>query len=696
MFVRAPNPFWFLTDLTGLPLNDGDYVFFLTNVFPYLPQPVFQDNQGLSAWPDPLEVGPDGNLPNNLYFNPQLVYRIEVRAGPTQDNLLLRVVENFVPGSSGITPVETISNAENQVSNPQFAFINFSSPDTITVAGTYNIAPDWNLILTGTGSTTITQNIFSGSENIIGNPPFALKINNNGWSSSILQQTFNGNGALWSNEAVATSITILAEGVNQPITISYNPSEGESTVIASGTALTSGYTQLQGAVAILASTNTNLSPSAFVNFNITLPPTGIVDITNVQLVGEALPLPITLVDETIERQLDHLFHYYANELITKPKNSLLTGWNFPQNPYQFRSPAVSLVSSQCAYVADQTIIYQQTNGSIAAGQASVTNGGGLQVQPQAGAGATATRFALIQYIDPKTIEPYWGNILSSLVRARIFTTGTTSVPLKMRLLWRNSLPPTLSPTDPIASWSGTDPVFATGWTAISPNNDPAFILPNSFSSFEGVQGYPGFSFDQFNLPAQVTANDTLAIVLYVTGDMLSSISDFIVFDRVSLVPNKFAVDSNPETFDEVYRKCQFYFQKSYQYNVLPGTATTNGEQTTQQFIAFTGGGGVAQAYPRSFLLTYQQTMRSSPAIVFYAPSTGAQNGIEIGIYFNSVETTGPNNITNAAFTLSAQTPDFSTFLCTETSTPVLTSGSNAQGQEALLQYQYTLDARLGV
>ena len=91
MFIRAPNPIWYMTDLTGLPLNDTYYAFFLTNTIPYIPQAVYQDPNGISPWANPLEFQPSGTLPNNLYFNPNLVYRIEIRQGHNSEFTINKV-----------------------------------------------------------------------------------------------------------------------------------------------------------------------------------------------------------------------------------------------------------------------------------------------------------------------------------------------------------------------------------------------------------------------------------------------------------------------------------------------------------------------------------------------------------------------------------------------------------------------------
>ena len=96
-FTRGNNPIWFFNNLVGQPFDDTYYAFFLTNTLPYIPQAVYQDPNGVSAWNDPIEFSASAGLPNNLYFSPNLVYRIEFRNGPNQTDPLIWLVENYVP-----------------------------------------------------------------------------------------------------------------------------------------------------------------------------------------------------------------------------------------------------------------------------------------------------------------------------------------------------------------------------------------------------------------------------------------------------------------------------------------------------------------------------------------------------------------------------------------------------------------------
>lgn len=107
--IRAANPIWYFPDLEGLPLNDEYYIFFLSNVFPYVPQPVYHTNDvdpdTGTPWNNPREFYPNGTLPDNMYWNESQVYRLEIRHGNSQTDPLIYEINNFVPGQgSGGTP----------------------------------------------------------------------------------------------------------------------------------------------------------------------------------------------------------------------------------------------------------------------------------------------------------------------------------------------------------------------------------------------------------------------------------------------------------------------------------------------------------------------------------------------------------------------------------------------------------------
>lgn len=718
MFVRAANPIWYMVDHIGQPLNDEYYAFFLTNTLPYLPQNVYRDPQGMTVWTgDIVQFSPAGTLPDNLYFDPNLVYRIEIRHGNTQADALIWEINNFVPGGGGGNDNNTLSilSNENQITNPQFSLISFVSPFTITTAGTYNIAPGWDLILTGTGSITISQNILSGNQNIVNNPPFSLRVNNNGWTESYLRQRFNHNGAIWANGAVTMSITARAQTSPQEISLIYAPSSpGVSQVVATGILGTGDYEVLDGAIDLPASVNTGLSTVAYVDTIIQLPPTGIVDLSNVQVIGQADPLPSDFnpdtdiphyQQETEERYIDHTFNVYAEQLIQMPKKNILVGWTFALNPWQFVTTAATTVAAQTQYIADQTILHQETASALTSGRAGATGNYGLQLTARNA--VSANRFAIIQYIDPASIAPYWGQILSSLNRARIFTSHGTAVKLKCRLIYRTTLPPTISNTEPITGWDvNGDVTFAVGWTAIEPLNDVDYTLLNAYDTTEGATAFPKFPFDHMALPqspgATLPSTATVGLVFYTTSNLNNSSGseDSIVFDRISLVPNKFAVDASPETWDESIRRCEFYYEKSYAVGVLPGSITDLQAQIVRLNKPYDGAS--SRMYFGTFTARFKQTKRAAPIISIISNISGNAGEI-VGEIVRNAGNPAPEAGTNPQdyvlglnYLVGGIGTDSWTMSATATSTQRMRIVVGDVGDEALAVYHYTADARLGV
>jgi hypothetical protein len=722
MFVRAPNPIWYMVDLTGLGLNDQYYAFFLTNTLPYLPQNVYMDDQGMTVWTgDVIQFYPNGTLPDNLYFDPTLVYRIEIRMGPTQYDPLIYEINNFVPPSGGSNDITElpILFSENQITNPNFANISFTSPFTITNAGTYTIGPGWQLVLSGSGSITITQIIYSGigintSPNAIN---YAMQFNSTGWSQVILQQTLNGNGAIYSGGAANMSCLASAQGAPQILSLVYQPSDSgvPTTFVSAETVNTGNYQIISGTMNLPISMNTDLSNVANINLQINLPPNGNINITDVQFVGQDMPIDNSIVatinpeyhQQTEERSVDHSFHYYANSILVLPKSSLLCGWNFSLNPYQFWPQTLTTVTNNCQYTVDQTILFSHTASSIKAGLYTASNQRtGFQLQAVGGGSPVDNRFALIQYIDTTTIGPYWGYALSSLVRMAISSMFGTQIRMKMRLIYRTTLPPTLGATEPIASWAdNADPVFSAGWTAIAPMNDIYFFI----QPIKADTTFVPITFNNFILPPLVVpGGQMLGIVLCAMDTMNNTIGspDNIIFDKISLVPNTFALDTPPETYDESLRKCQFYYESSYDNGLQIGKVAAQGGAISRYQNAVTD--GIASYLNGSpFDLQFNTVKRTIPLINLYSPMNGTINTVDgyitgydtgTSAFFIENTTTSPILSNNYSVVGSGSSNGYKglTFYNTNSSSLFQVNHSNVYNPNAFINFHYSADARLGV
>lgn len=716
-YVRGSNPIWYFVDLVGLGLNDQYWISFLQNTVPYLPQPVYMGTVGLTPnsppipWSNPLQFYPNGTLPDNIYGDSSLVYRLEIRKGPTQNDPLIYVINNYVFGNG--TASEDISGSdENQISNPQFAFVNFAlqgvSPVAITytAAGTYPIAPGWDLVLTGTGSLTATQLIFSGSDNQPNDPfpPYALRINASGsWTGVTLRQRFNGNGGIWGNQFVSMSILARSDdSIARNVSLIYNPSSpGTPASIASSALSTGAYALIEGVIALPTSTNSTLNNTAYVDMQIVLPTTGIVDLSNVQVIGQTTStLPSTFLpasDETLERQTDHLFHYYNHPLQYKPIPSWLVGWDFPLNPTQAGStyaPAAT-GANKSAYVWDSTIMFQTATSGI-----GVTRGGSGQLVLTA---AAPTQCAIIQYLDTTATKEVLNDQISVFIAANTEKTNGLGCTISLWFTQDGSLPNVQSNNSLVATMdaAGKPATFNGDWSEVPRliGENATFIL----GSQNGSVNYTQNMFNTWSIQGNGAAN-TATYFAIVIGFAAMATSDVVNVYQVSMCSGSIATRPAPKTKDETLRECQYFYEKSYPVGIAPGTITGVGVITAPATVIVASDSSAETLYPKSFYLPFKQTKRVVPAISLYSVIDGSVNFAAMGIYTNGTPPTpssgaNPRNVASNFWTVTgALSVDGSAFITHHTSTSILEvdTPNVTVGDEGIISIHYVADARLGI
>ena len=340
------------------------------------------------------------------------------------------------------------------------------------------------LNLGGSGTATITQVPLSDINPTPSNAPYALHLVLSGWTSNsvILRQRFQQNGVIWSGLNVAIALTAFTGTGFATLTGNIVDSNGTSTTVLSAPLVTTVATEYPGhGLLPTPSTNPNVPPVAYVEFQLLLASSIDIYLTSFQLIVEAANFPSepSYIQDSVDRQIDHTFHYYRESLLRQQKLSVLTGWDFGLNPWQFYAVATTNLANN-AYVADQTIVVQQAYvASATANNVSTARGTLAQNYGFSVTAVTATnQFALIQYIDPTTIRAGWGKTFSSRVKLTA-TLQTTTLAVKMRLIWRISLPSAIAQTEPVATWSANgEPVYSAGWTLLIPKNDPVYVLKN--------------------------------------------------------------------------------------------------------------------------------------------------------------------------------------------------------------------------
>ena len=225
-FVRSFNPVWSFVDLDGKQCDDTFYLWVLENQIPYIPAPVYHTSTG-TPWTDPIQLLANGTLPIDVYWDPTIVYRLELRQAvginpPSQSDPLIYLIENYIPDGVGQNEPTTVDDTltENQITNGQFSIVNFVQPYVLSAASNpppIAIGPGWFLDLAGTGNVTITQVPLSDALPNPTNAPYALRIEvGGGWTSlPVLRQTFEQNGMLWAGKNVSVSFTALISGASQ-------------------------------------------------------------------------------------------------------------------------------------------------------------------------------------------------------------------------------------------------------------------------------------------------------------------------------------------------------------------------------------------------------------------------------------------------------------------------------------------------
>lgn len=218
--------------------------------------------------------------------------------------------------SSGSGGNETFPST-NIISNPQFAVINYPSPTTLTIpdpvtaAQNIQIAPDWEIITTGSGTVTISQ-IAVTDTGAPGLPAFALSIASSGVTLVLSQTIKMSPRILETGFAAGTFIAMSNDASTHPIEMNYVPSDPAMTsqTICTVAAAPGGFTAGYGNENLSSlSINPDSGSVGYVNVQLVIPANSSVQISCVQLISVAgtTDLP-RYIQESTPRQIDHIYH----------------------------------------------------------------------------------------------------------------------------------------------------------------------------------------------------------------------------------------------------------------------------------------------------------------------------------------------------------------------------------------------------
>jgi hypothetical protein len=703
--VRGANPIWSEFNLWGRLFDDTYYMWVLQNTIPYIPAIVYQDPDLETEWTNPIQFLGNGTLPDNIYFESDVVYRLEFRqhiglGSPSQSDPLIYEVDNYVAGSGGSTPVDTIaSTSSNQITNPQFALINFISPYTFSGSNPapIEVAPGWFLNMAGSGSVTITQVPLNNSNANPTNAPYALQLTLSGWTANsvYLSQTFEQNGMLWASNNnitryVASSITAKLNGPPQEISASLVDSNNDflGYVLNPGNAIVSqSFNEFTDYLEMPLTINPNIPPAASIQYRLLLPSNIDIYVTSLQLTVSDMPIKPDFIEDSINRQIDHTFNYYNNKLQFKPISSYLVGWEFPLNPKQFGASGSlgSIGANKGAYVWDQTILFQSVNNSVAY---SPNTNGDLVITASAN-----TQVALIQYLSaPQIFDMLCRNMSinttlatndGSIVTISLwYTTNTTlpSVAAGSNLTFINTLDPNGHPDSVASQWIEIPNAF--GQVTFTPGSAINVLS----AATKGFSGWKALEVDDAVLAK------FFAIVI---GTSTINASSAIEINQVSIVPGDIPTIPAPKTLDEVLRQAQYYYEISDPIGAMFLMESTSVYANNQ-----------ANAFASPFQINYNTVKRAVPN--FTVASLASTAGSVSVVLNYALITTHAFTATPAADrTLSSNwaTPVIGTkslYVLPASSNSIQSINGTATGtglnvyNSASIQFTYILDARLGI
>lgn len=468
-------------------------------------------------------------------------------------------------------------NSSNQITNSQFVEVLFETPTTFTVTGpnvSTEIAPGWFVLTSSTGAATFTVSqtaVASGVSTNKTGAPYELTIASASLDSLAIYQRITGSPLLLAGGAVYGYAQIASVGGTQSVSLTYEDSSGNDVALTGPlpTNPDNTFTTIEGAATVpIAATGT--APTAYVDFVITLVPNITFKITSVEMLSVAnVSSKPGYFQQSVPEQTNGLYWYDKPNLEYKPIPSYLVGWDFALNPCQALGTSPAAVTqgivNNSYYVADQTILFQSVDASF------------TMAQGQYGFTFTASNtssLALVQYIPQAIALELLTGRMSIALAAK---TNQTLLNGTVNLYWTaTNLPPIYTPTfSSIVSSIASGPVttVAAGWNAV-----PRTLGSASFTLASG--GITPLTFSGFDATAVTTSTATFMAIV-ISFDELTA-ANTLTMQYCSLNSGDIATRPAPQTIDQVLRECQYYYQKSFLYDVVPATAA--GINTGESYV----------------------------------------------------------------------------------------------------------------
>ena len=713
---------YFVDKDSGLPLANGTLTFF-RDVARNVPKEVFQ----LSGFPPDytytsmgaqITLSAVGTVQNSggdnevIYYYPYDdegnldLYYVVCR----DENGIEQFTREAWPNVTNANdPTKDQTSLQNQISNPTFTnvFINDGITTTYTVSAANNqvfeFAPGWDFVISGTGTVIVQRIAITGNDNVPTTPPYVIDVTVSlGVSACYLRQRFPYNSGLWASTPdhpifLAGSFLARNESVGTTgVQMFYVESSGGSPIVIVDGSFSSSYTIVTGSTAnaIPQSTNTDSGKDGYVDIYLSFITGSHVRLSAIQVVPTATSsiniVPYDVNSSNREEALQG--DYYIPRLNAKRIDSYLVGWDFQMNPFQLGSSGNVGVSTD--YIADQTIAIRGASGNVAFARNSITNG------IQFTTAGTNDSFYIMQYLQGDQVKEMLGSRMSSNVFA--YQTDVAGDAVTMRIYLFRATAAAVFPALPAGTigtlaTNGEFTLTQAGWTAIprSGLSIPQVTL-NKVTTNTGLNdGNSDYGFSGWEITDSAQIGDTDKFAIIVTFAYTDA-STVVVVNSISVVPGDIPCRPALKTFDDTLRQCQYYYEKSYDNGIVPGTVgNNNSEISVWQSITFTGGNWILRAAP--FVIQFHSVKRVSPNMSYYSGTAGTSNAADVHLYIAGIT----NNAGTVAFasnwTQQAAGTKILHFVPANAAT-LLTgvSGGATDAATGTMELQYVADARLGI
>lgn len=649
---------------TGLPLAGGTISFF-RDVSRNVPKEVYQIVQ-LTFGPSPsyefvsmgsvLTLSGAGTVQNQggdskvIYYFPYEdgepdFYYVSVKSSAGVEQFTRETWPNILTSSTPTPPGES-GGIDNQIANPQFTniLLNENFPTVLNFVGAISsevpIAPNWDLVVTGTGTITLQRLTVVGTDNVPTSPPYVLDIEIGGGITANVRQRFPKNSGLWSSTVnpifLAGTYVARTEAATVNLEMYYQDGIAAPIQIMSN-ALNSAYNFYSGATPfqIPASTNPNAGNNGFVDIYLAFPESSHIRVTSINLFPNRDSAPLTVLPsiDSSDRNEAYQGDYYIPRLNQKREDSFLVAWDFAVAPFQFIENAT--LSNTLTYITDQTLA-QRSNG------AAVTWARNNANIPSINFSSTVQNesFYMLQYLTGAQVRDMVSNPLSVNVFA-YQTGGATSSVMRVYLIRGTSgaTLPAIPTSIGTINAAGEFTVTQAGWTEIPRSgldtakaNIKILTPPNYDQILEGGYDY-GFSGWELTDSGQIADTEKFAIV--VSFFCPSAGTTAISVSSISCVPGDLPYRPPVKSFQHTLRECQFYWEKSYDNSTVAGTATPGGSISKEQLLEAINTGGNNYdilVSPRMFTIRFNNLKRQLPTMTLYSALSGSPDNVRVRVY----------------------------------------------------------------